>query len=145
MGIWMVLSFAAFFYIMSSWFSTGIDLEDQKDAIDFCNRLFSAPEINDSTKDYLSFDDLPHSYKENAPKAIKNISFSLKGKSKNHICCFTSTEEGNQDWGYRDCLHERENEVPRLNTKVQTIGGYADCTGPGRHWHSFNGTKECVE
>jgi len=67
LGLWLVLSFAAFLYIMSGWFSTGIDLEDQKDAIDFCNKLFSAPEINDSTEDYLSFNDLPHSFKENAP------------------------------------------------------------------------------
>lgn len=132
-----------FLYSFLSMFDTGISEMDQAHAVTFCRELFADKSL-EAKDDYWSFDELPEVYRERAPAAVLSVNFSLSVEGGRKKCCFTSTESGNQDWGYRDCFI-MENGTDSLATKVKTIGGYSECTGDDRHWHSFRGKKICIK
>lgn len=134
------------FYLFVTMLDAGISVTDRDEAVEYCERLFTEPSIVNGSIDYYSFDELPGGLKVDAPKAIKGINFSLATAKNQYVCCFTSTEAGNADWGYRDCLFHGQGEGSRLQTKVETrtFGDYADCSASGWRMHSFEGIKECI-
>jgi hypothetical protein len=143
LALCIILGFLFLFGVMFG-FGSGMSLSDQNDAKEFCRKLH-ADALKTNFIGFMSYDEMHTSFQDIAPKAIRSTNFGFKRNDTFSQCCFISTESGNTDWGYVDCLRQSdrgEEFIPKVKSFGYPSSPELECR-IGRKF-SYEGKLNCI-